>query len=220
MTIRLTMFCVFLCALGMISCKEGKDTKKKKLSLDSRYLQIENIHSFANCNGPNGDYTTEVTSEKDGNLTFYQVYEYRDSPFRAELISFDKGYVITENGKDSDTLSNISIEMIRSHDFHRLQTNPKAFFEDIEFEKDLENKLELYSGIDRLKNPVKLYYDPKMEQIRIIEFLNMMDTTEVIKIEYKKWLESDYGKLAKEIEIVQAKKDTFNFDFKTIQINK
>ncbi|MEM9364222.1 MAG: hypothetical protein AAGA43_16390 [Bacteroidota bacterium] len=220
MTIRLILFCVFLCALGMISCKEEKDTKKKKLSLDSRYLQIENIHSFANCNGPNGNYTTEVTSEKDGNLTFYQVYEYGDLPFRAELSSYDKGYVLAENGKVSDTLTNISIEMIRSHDFHRLQTNPKSFFKDIEFEKDLENELELYSGIDRLNNPVKLYYDPKMEQIKIIEFPNMMDTTEVIKIEYKKWLESDYGKLAKEIEIIQAEKDTFNFNFKTIEINE
>ncbi|MEM9545218.1 MAG: hypothetical protein AAGA77_04560, partial [Bacteroidota bacterium] len=52
-----------------------------------------------------------------------------------------------------------------------------------------------------------------------VEFLNMMDTTEVIQVEYKKWVESEYGKLAKEIEIVQAKKDTFHFDFKTIEIN-
>ncbi|MEO0573688.1 MAG: hypothetical protein AAF039_18455, partial [Bacteroidota bacterium] len=99
-------------------------------------------------------------------------------------------------------------------------TNPKSFFNQITFEKYVENEIELYSGIDRLDNPVEIYYDRTIKQIRIIEFPNMMDTTEVIKIEYKKWMESDYGKLAKKIEIIQAKKDTFNFDFKTVEINK
>ena len=217
---KLTIFCVFLCLLGIISCKNEKNTKNHKLSLDPSYLEIENINSFANCNGPNGDYTTEVISEKNGALFFSQVFEYRDLPFIAQLNSNNKGYAIDKNGKISDTLSNVSIEMIRSHDFHRLQTNPKTFFHQIKFNKNVETDIELYSGIDRLNNPVKIHYDRAIKQIRIIEFLNMMDTTEVIKIEYKNWIDSDYGKLAKEIEIVQAKKDTFNFDFKTIEINK
>ena len=49
--------------------------------------------------------------------------------------------------------------------------------------------------------------------------MNMMDTTEVIEIVFKKWIESDLGKLASEIEIIQAKKDTFSFKFRAIEIN-
>ncbi|MEM9078233.1 MAG: hypothetical protein AAGC43_14415 [Bacteroidota bacterium] len=220
MTTRLIVFCIFLCSLGIVSCKKEKTAKNNKLSLDPRYLEIEKINSFANCNGPNGDYITEIKSDKNGELFFSQVFEYRDLPFIAQLSSDGKGYTFDKNGKVSDTLSNISIEVIRSHDFHRLQTNPKSFFHEIKFEKDVKTDTKLYSGVDRLNNPVKIYYDKSIKQIRIIEFLNMMDTTEVIKIEYKKWIESEYGKLVKEIEIVQAKKDTFYFNFKKIEINK
>ncbi len=220
MTTRLVIFSVFLCLLGMISCNKKKDTKSNELSLDPRYLQIENINSSANCNGPNGDYTTEIISKKNGSLFFSQVFEYRDSPFMAELSSDNKGFIIDENGKVVDTLSNVSIEMIRSHDFHRIQTNPESFFNQIKFEKDLQAEMELFSGIDKLSNPVKIYYDRTVKQIRTLEFLNMMDTTEVIKVEYKKWVESNYGQLAKEIEIIQAEKDTFYFDFNTIDINE
>ena len=80
--------------------------------------------------------------------------------------------------------------------------------------------MELFSAVDVLQNPVKMYYDSETEQIRMIEFLNMADTTEVITVEYKKWIESAYGKLAKEIEIVQAVKDTFNFQFENLKINE
>lgn len=211
-----TLVCLFV----VTSCGKKKDTKNNALLLDSRYLQIDNIHSFANCQGPDGRYTTEVTSKKDGTLFFSQIYTYRDAPFRAVLSSDRKGYSTDKNGKVLDTLSNIAIEMIRSHDFHRLHTNPTSFFNTIKFEKNVAQKQALYTAIDRLSNPVKIYYDKTIEQIRGIEFLNMMDTTEVIEVTYKKWIDSDHGKLAKEIEIVQAKKDTFHFDFTTININK
>ena len=219
MTRKLVVFCILLFSLGIVSCKRKKSAEADQLSLDPRYLQIEKINSFANCYGPNGNYTTEVISEKNGSLLFSQVFEYRSLPFIAKLNSDNKGYTIDKNGEISDTLSEISIEMIRSHDFHRLQTDPKSFFNQILFEKDMDNGIALYSGIDRLDHPVKIYYDRAVNQIRSIEFLNMMDTTEVIKITYKKWIESEYGKLAKDIEIVQAKKDTFHFDFKRIEIN-
>ena len=220
MPVKSIVFCTLLFSMGIVSCKKEKSANVHQLTLDPRYLQIDTINSFANCYGPNGTYTTEVFSEKNGSLLFSQVFEYRDSPFTAKLHSDNKGYTIDKSGGISDTLSAISIAMIRSHDFHRLQTNPRSFFTQIMFEKDIDDKIELYTGIDKLDNPIKIYFDSAVQQIKIIEFLNMMDTTEVIKIVFKKWIESDYGKLAKEIEIIQAKKDTFNFDFKTIEINK
>ncbi|WP_299245493.1 hypothetical protein [uncultured Aquimarina sp.] len=215
---RLFILCALIFLLGVISCDERK-SNKNNISLDPRYLQIESINSFANCNGPNGNYTTKVISKKDGALIFTQIFDYRDSPFMAKLSSDNKGFTLDENNKILDTLSNVSIEMIRSHDFHRLQTNPKSFFNQIKFKKRLDVTTELYSAIDRLNNPAKLYYDKAIKQLRSVEFKNMMDTTQVIKIVYKKWDESNYGKLAKEIEIIQAEKDTFNFSFETIKIN-
>lgn len=217
---RLLMFCILIYSFGVVSCNEKKSTKNSELSLNPRYLQIEDINSFANCKGPNGNYTTKVVSKKDGSLFFTQIFGNRDSPFMVQLSSDNKGFVIDDKKKVLDTLSNVSIEMIRSHDFHRLQTNPESFFNQIRFEKILDTEMELFSAVDMLNNPVKIYYDKTIKQLRRVEFKNMMDTTEIIEIVYKKWSESDYGKLAKEIEIIQAKKDTFNFDFQTIEINK
>lgn len=220
MTIRLIACCIFLSLFGLISCKENKSANNNKLSLDPRYLKIEKINSSANCVGPNGDYITKVISQENGRLVFSQDFDHEDLQFMVELSSDNTGYTIDENGIISDTLSNTAIQMIRSHDFHRIQTNPASFYDQIKFEKEVGNQIELFSGIDKLNNPAKIYYDRNIKQIRVIEFLNMMDTTEVIKIEYKKWINSDYGKLAQEIEIVQARKDTFNFDFQTIKINQ
>lgn len=210
------MFCLLVFFIVGISCHE----KVRELTLDERYSQIDKISSLAHCKGPNGAYTTKVLSKKDGSLFFSQVFEYRDSPFRAELYPGNKGYVLDSVNNVSDTLSGVAIAMIRSHDFHRMQTNPKAFYTDITFEKIAENEMELFSAVDVLQNPVKIYYDREREQIRMVEFLNMADTTEVIRVEYKKWIESAYGKLAKEVEIVQAAKDTFNFQFENLKINE
>lgn len=210
---------LLICTLGIVSCIKTKKDPKGVLTLNPKYLQIDLISSFANCKSPNGDYITKVNSKKDGSLSFYQKFENRDAPFIAEIRSDNTGYVIDESKKVVDTLASLSVEMIRSHDFHRIQTNPKAFYHQIKFDKALESGRELYTAVDRLGNPVKLFFDRTNNQLRNIEFLNMMDTTEVIQIRYKAWEDSDYGKLAKEIEIVQAKKDTFSFHFETIYIN-
>lgn len=207
-----------LLILGVNSCKEHENAVHE-LVLDSKYAQIKNIHSIAKCKGPDGNYSTEVISKEDGYLFFSQVYEYRDAPFMAELRPENKGYAIDGNKNILDTLSNLSMEMIRSHDFHRIHTHPSYFFNEITFEKKVDAQTDLYAAIDKLNNPVKLFYDRSIKQIKRIEFLNMMDPSEQIEIIHTKWMDSEYGSLAKEIEIVQAKKDTFHFSFDSIKIN-
>lgn len=212
-------YCALIFLLALVSCGQKNSIKNKELSLDPRYLQIEDINSLANCRGPNGYYTTKVVSKKDGSLFFTQIFSYKDAPFMAEIKSDKKGYVTDEKKNILDTLSIPAIVMIRTHDFHRLQTNPGSFFSQIKFVERLDAGIEIFSAIDQLNNPVKIYYDTSIRQLRRIEFQNMMDTTEGIEVVYKQWDESEFGKLAKEIEIIQAKKDTFNFDFETIKIN-
>lgn len=206
--------------VGIFSC-DKKENKIPELLLDSRYQQIDSISTLANCNGPRGKYLTKIVSKKDGYLHFLQIYKYNeDATFIAELTSENKGFVIDENKNIIDTLSNISALMIRSHDFHRLLTNPNLFFDDITFNQITKNNLELYTARDKLNNPVKIYYNKSTKQISDVIFLNMMDTTETIKIRTEKWIDSKYGKMTKEIEIIQAKKDTFNFNFERIELSE
>lgn len=211
--LMISTFCI-------VACNKNQRNSDRILSLDMRYTDIDKIYSKANCIGPNGAYITEVNSDKNGALRFTQTFELRDLPFAANLVSKDIGYVIDTNDKTIDTLSSVAIEMIRSHDFHRMHTNPDAFFQQIEFEQNLSDEIEVYVGIDQLNHPAKIYYDKSLKNIRSIELLNMIDTSEVININYTSWIDSDFGKLAKTLHVIQAQKDTFNFDFEVIEINK
>jgi hypothetical protein len=204
---------------GLSSCK-AKKNDSHQLILDSRYAQIKSINSFANCLSPQGKYTTEVRSFDDGTCYFIQVSDDRSQPFSVKLDSENKGYMLDENEEVIDTLSSNTVLMIRSHDFHRIQTNPSSMFHDINFVKEIDNKTEHFSAKDNLSNAVNLFYNRKEEHISKIELLNPLDTTELIEITHKAWRDSEFGQLVKEIEIIQAKKDTFYFNFEYVHINK
>ncbi len=204
--------------LLLISC--GQNEKVPELILDSRYPKIQHISTFANCLGPEGRYTTEVKSSSDGSCFFSQVDANSGKSFTAIINSDLMGFVIDSMQTVIDTLPNRAVEMIRSHDFHRLHFNPQHFFDSIVFDYHLDKDLSLYRAIDRLRNPISIYYNRNTRQISKVELLSPIDTTEVIEIINKKWTNSDYGKMVEEIEIIQAKKDTFYFKFERIEINK
>lgn len=204
--------------LGIQSCKQ-KENPQPGIALDARYAQITHFETLAKCRGPKGSYTTKVESDTTGNCFFSQVYTYTNTPFQALLTSDTTGYVVDDQKKIQDTLPQEAIEMIKSHDFHRLLTKPGQFFANITFARQLEPQLELYRAKDGLGNLAKLYYNPKTHLITKVELLNPMDTSQVIEIINKKWMESAYGKMVKEIEIIQAKKDTFHFNFESVKLN-
>ena len=72
--------------------------------------------------------------------------------------------------------------------------------------------------MDKLDNPAKLLYNREEKLISKIELINPKDSSQSIEIHYDKWMDSKYGKMVKEIYIVQAKKDTFFFDFQSLKI--
>lgn len=211
------LFLLLVCLC--FSCSKKK-SKTPKLILDSRYEQIDHIATFAKCKGPKGHYTTTIESFSNGSCFFQQLTQNSRLPFTSKITSDLKGYVLDTLGKVIDTLSGKAVEMIRSHDFHRLHTNPRHFFDSIVFNRNLANNMILFKAKDRLQHPVSIYYDKTLKLITKIELLNPLDTVERIEIKNIKWTESNYGKLAKEIEIIQAKRDTFHFYFETIAINK
>lgn len=189
------------------------------ITLDSRYTQIKNFETVAECRGPKGTYTTKVESDTNRNCLFSQFYDYNNTPFHALLTSDTTGYIVNDKKNILDTLPQEVIEMVKSHDFHRLLTKPGQFFENITFTKKLEPQLELYQAKDGLGNPAKLYYNPSSQLISKVELLNPLDTTQFIEIINQKWMDSAYGKMVKELEIIQARKDTFHFSFKSVKLN-
>lgn len=216
-----TIFRIFIgifVLVGIHACQQ-KEKHHHGIVLDARYAQITHFETLAKCRGPKGMYTTKIESDTMRNCFFSQVYAYNNTPFQALLTSDSTGYVVDDKKNILDTLPQEVIEMVKSHDFHRLLTKPGQFFADITLTKKLEPKLELYQAKDKLGNPAKLYYNPSSQLISKVELLNPMDTTQVIEIINKKWMDSAYGKMVKVLEIIQAKKDTFHFHFEQVKLN-
>ncbi|WP_207097052.1 hypothetical protein [Allomuricauda sp. CAU 1633] len=204
----------------MGSCSE-KETKKGILTLHENYGQIHDIISIADCHSPFGAYTTEVHSLSNGSCYFIQQFSEDEAPFRVSVDSVYQGYLIDENNNVTDTLSQEDVEMIRSHEIHKMSIAPNHYYTGLRYKKKVteqKKELELYQGVDRLGNSVQLFYKPDEKLISKIEFRNPKDTTQTIELIYDRWVESEYGEMAKEIRIVQAEKDTFYFNFRFLEI--
>ncbi len=211
---------LMLTALVMGSCTE-KQSKEEILSLNPKYEEIEDIISIANCRSPFGTYTTEVHSMADGSCYFMQKFSDMEAPFKVHVDSIYQGYVMDETNVVLDTLLKEDVEMIRSHEIHKMSIDPSNFYSNLQFKNKVvhqEKEHELYLGEDGLGNLVRLLFSPDEKLISKIEMRNPKDTTQTIELFYDSWVPSKYGEMAKEIRIVQAKKDTFFFDFQSLEI--
>ena len=204
--------------LGLMSCNT-KQNSSYKLILDAKYKNIKSIHTIADCKGPGGAYTTEVKSELDGSCVFIQQPEDSNTKFHVQITQDEKGYVLDDQKKIVDTLAFEDVVMIKGHEFHKLHSNPSHFFDEIHYEKTINDEFDLYKAKDRLSNPVRIMYNTKHKLIYKVDLLNPRDTTEVIEIINTLFVDNAFGKMVKELEIIQAKKDTFHFNFKSIKVN-
>lgn len=210
---------IYFLLAAILSC--SNNTKQKEINLDKKYTEIQAIYSIANCDSPFGKYTTEVHSFIDGSCYFKQEFLDNNSPFIVKIDSNNKGYIIDENEIVMDTLGKLDVEMIRGHEIHKMTINPEFYFKNLVYQK--QNKHlgidhELYNGNDVLNNPVEIIYNRNKKLISKIELINPKDSTQLIEILYDKWIQSNFGNMAKEIRIVQAKKDTFHFNYSSLKI--
>ena len=199
------------------------DSAIEEITLDPLYSDIVKIYTVALCEGPNGRYITEVQSDMEGDCVFSQLYESDATPFVAKLTNDDQGYILDSTYNIIDTLALAAVVMIRSHEFHRMNIDPYSFFSGIKYSAKSHDKDALllkYIGIDKMKNPIEIYFDKDQGTINQINMLNPVDTSETIQIINKSWTNSDYGKMVKDLEIIQAERDTFTFNFKKVALNE
>ena len=215
--ITIGLFIVILC-----SCAE-KPAEHGQLVLQSEYQLIGDIISKANCDGPFGKYTTEIHSLEDGSCFFRQEFGDTIPPFLVSVDSENSAYLLNEEDEVMDTLAPQDVEMIRGHEMHKMAASPDFFFDELSFENQIkyqDRDYDLFKGKDGLKNTALLYYEKENQRIDKIQLLNPRDTTETIEIIYSNWQASEYGEMAEHITIVQAKKDTFYFDFVSLEVRE
>ena len=218
MKATLTNYSICFLLVILWSCSR-KQTEQKELVLQPNYDQIQDIVSIADCDSSFGKYITEVHSLNDGSCYFFQKFAGNATPFIVKVDAGNTGFLMNEQDVILDTLSLADVEMIRGHEIHKMSIDPWFFFQAIAYEKQLKyqgTESELYNGKDRLDNQVKIVYNRRKKIISKIDLLNPKDTSQTIEIIFDKWVQSNYGEMLKEIKIVQAKKDTFYFDFRSL----
>ena len=211
----------------IFSCKNENSTNTNNASehdlvLDSTYDQIQTIASVAQCQGVDLQYTTEVHSTSDGYTFFRQRFEDRPDDMAVVLPNFQTGFSINRRTKEIDTLDKAVQEVIRAHEFHKMSIFPKSMFENLRYAESVDfhgRECDKFSGVDRSGLDVELYYNPVKKRVEGLQMINMLDTTETILVTHKSWTDSEYGKLLKSLELVQAGKDTFTFEFTEVEIN-
>jgi hypothetical protein len=183
---------------------------------------LKNIHAVANCNSPKGKYLTELRASNTGYFSFYQKFDDRDVPFKC-VINGDSAIVLSESDQIIDTLSQVDQLMIQGHNFHMMAYYPDKFFENI-YQLPRRNifrniDVRTWQGSDPIGNKVAMHTCIDNGYVIGIEMINPLDTSETIEIFYSdyNWLKN--VPLAQKIEIVQAQRDTFTFDFESLELN-
>ena len=213
---------IYLSVIFQIACSSSV-RNRPVLELDPRYEKIETYSTFANCVSAAGHFTTEIQATKKGHCTFIQNNSIDSTIFITRLTESNEGFILDEQFNVIDTLSAHGIEMIRGHEIHRLFASPASFYTDISFDKTVKMEgldLNVFNAMDGLENPIFIYNDPVKQRIKKIELVNPLDISQTIEIVANTWMNTEFGKMPKEVDIIQAKKDTYNFNFIKVEINK
>lgn len=194
----------------------------KILELDERYAAIESMVSKANCFGRGNSFQTEVHSTKVDSLYFKQVYSDRDDITEIFLNNRNNGFSIDREKGKKDTLQAAVLSMIRGHEFHKISIRPEEYFYRLAAHNSAteSDSIRKFSGIDELNLPVTISVDTRKKRIIDYEIHNPFDSSETIRMRYSNWENTDYGFLARSLEIIQGEKDTFNYDFTELMINE
>ncbi|MEM9916816.1 MAG: hypothetical protein AAF990_01895 [Bacteroidota bacterium] len=219
MTCKLKFQLLFsLLALLVAACS---NSSRSPIDLDERYQKIKTIQSTADCSGPGILYTTEVHSTLDGYTYFHQKYKGRMETFEAILPNAKQGYKLSFDKSIQDSIPFGERGVIKSHEFHKLSARPELFFSQITEQTEVTPSPthQWYSGLDQSDHPVKLRYNKAQKTIDRIEMRNMLDTSQTINISYQTWVDTEFGPLSKDVEIIQGNRDTFKFHFTQVNIN-
>jgi|APTNR8051073442_1049403.scaffolds.fasta_scaffold00001_666 hypothetical protein len=181
---------------------------------------IETIQTIANCQSPEGNYTTEIHSAKDDYTYFKQVYSYQIIPFEAVVLGLDTGFQLHPDSSLTELRSG-DIHIIKGHEFHEIlfELN-KRFHQFGEPESVMEESMKLFrvAALDMLNNPVELFFHQQAGTLESMTFLNPDDTNEVIRITYSNRKQIQGIFLPMHVEILQGDKK-FSFDYTSIKIN-
>jgi hypothetical protein len=191
-------------------------------ALDKAYQDITRIQASADCIGPPGRYTSEIHSFEDDYIYFHQKFKDRPGEFKAVLLDTASGYSFDINNQLKHLLNKQSVQIVRSHDFHRMALFPHIYCKDLQRSTDLnyrEVEVQAWTGLDPNGNHATVYYNPDKMLVAGVQLRNPADTNMVYEVYFDDWRNSAHGRIPYYAEVVQAEKDTFQFHYSRVTLN-
>lgn len=175
---------------------------------------LSNIVAQAACTSPEGPYTTDLLADHEGFLEFRQSYSYAEGTFAAQVWGDSIAQELDENERAGELFDRPVIAMLQGHNFFWMYLQPGMFFNDLDRTDPLH-----WKGLDALNNPVEIILDNEQYQVQQILLRNSLDTTELITINYLQFDSTAFGPLPMVLDVVQAARDTFHFEFTDVALN-
>lgn len=170
--------------------------------------QIE-IHSVAECKGPDGAYTTVVKSDSD-NLKFSQVFSYRDEHVELNISG--------GNGTDAngEPISEFMIFYGRMHDYVRIALQPEYLLHTVDSVIKRSESIMIIGKTDK-NYSVRYVID---SQKLPVWFTFHLDDEHPITTWFEEWMIINAGiKVPKTVRIVDGEKE-FLFRYTEISIEE
>ncbi|MBK6828295.1 MAG: hypothetical protein IPG86_16205 [Chitinophagaceae bacterium] len=178
--------------------------------------KVASIIYVADCQSPNGAYTTELQSDTTGYTYFKQVYSFRKDSFIQ---------VIHNRGRDTaqqhQPVSPETVYALRSHEFMSIVLELNKRFTNFKFADTLPagkgRGFQLLAK-DELGHESWLTIDSATSLIKEIRFPNPDNNSEIISTAFSSWKKVNEFNFPHHIEFTQAGR-TYTFDIRTLKMN-
>lgn len=182
--------------------------------------KIQSLQAVANCMGPNGNYTTEIFSAKNGRLIFKQVSANGNIYFGQT--NGQTFWTKDEKSGDFSLADNRAAFAWRSHDFQFLAMEIGARFRDFTFagEENYGGRTALkLNATDETGNSARVFFDRETRLLLGFTIQNPFDKSETIQTVFNEWRQVGKLKLPSKVTATDKKGD-FVLNFREIVLNK
>ena len=181
--------------------------------------KVQSIRSSADCKGPNGSYTTNLQSTRDGKFFFEQLRE-GERPFQAWIIG--KTGMGTGQSGDKLELGSHHVAMIKSHDFQMIPINFQERYEGIEIQEQVDFKGKLchkVQFIDEMGQTCHAYFDAETDLWAGMALANSLKQDgSIVTITINNWQEINDVLLPQSVTATDAAGD-FQLQFRDFALN-
>lgn len=209
-----TSVCAQTDAAGIIENSLAAIGGRKELA------RVRNLQAFADCAGPNGNYTTEIYSAKDSRLIFKQVLA--DGSIYLGRTTGSTFWTKDEKSGDFSLADRRAAFAWRSHDFQFLAMEIATRFRDFKAagEETFAGKAALkLDATDELGNPAGVFFDKETRRLRGLTIRNPFDENETIRTVFNEWKRVGRLELPSKVTATDKKGD-FVLNFREIVLNK